>query len=623
MRDALGPRGQGHRHHRPRGHPRGRRRADPRPGGRAGPARRHRGDRCTSASSRSSAGSTPPPSDGSSTSSGKGRPAGEGPLSVYDKSGVVDSPASWPSSAATWCPRGGTAARCGRPAWRSPTWPSSPASEPILGHRVVTLHPKVHGGILADPTDPAHPADMAAHGIEPFDLVVANLYPFGTDPADFEHGAKGAEDLIDIGGPAMIRAAAKNHAHVGVLADPADYPAVLEELRADGGCPTPPGGGWPARRSPPPPPTTPPSSPGSTRPGPSRATAARVAPPGLPARAAGPALRREPPPAGRPATARRAPTRGGPRRAPSTAAWRSATSTSTTPTPPGCSSTTWPAASASRRRHHQARQPVRRRGGRHAGRRLPAGLRVRRAVGLRRHRRPQPPGRRGHGRAHGRRRPGRRRHRPGYAHGVGRGPRGQAQEHPRARGAAAHARPLAPPPDHRRLLVQEPHRFVAERADWRVVTERQPTEAELADAELAWRVCGWVKSNAIVLAKDGVGLGHRRRPAEPGRVRRAGRGQGRRPGRGRRLRQRRLLPVPRRHRGRRRRRRGRDHPARRVGERRREHRQGRRAGRGHGLHRRAALPALIERMFAEEVGRVRRVHPCRDGVRPLGQPGAM
>ena len=106
---------------------------------------------------------------------------------------------------------------------------------PILGHRVVTLHPRVHGGILADPTDPQHRADMRDHGIEPFDLVVINAYPFGTDPADFEHGGNaGAMDVLDIGGPAMIRAAAKNHAHVGVVVDPADYDEVLDELRSTG-----------------------------------------------------------------------------------------------------------------------------------------------------------------------------------------------------------------------------------------------------------------------------------------------------------------------------------------------------------------------------------------------------
>ncbi|HAP76091.1 MAG TPA: bifunctional phosphoribosylaminoimidazolecarboxamide formyltransferase/IMP cyclohydrolase PurH, partial [Acidimicrobiaceae bacterium] len=63
----------------------------------------------------------------------------------------------------------------------------------ILDHRVVTLHPKVHGGLLADPTNPEHQADMAQHGIEPIDLVVVNLYPFTTNPSI---------ELIDIGGPA-------------------------------------------------------------------------------------------------------------------------------------------------------------------------------------------------------------------------------------------------------------------------------------------------------------------------------------------------------------------------------------------------------------------------------------
>ena len=96
----------------------------------------------------------------------------------------------------------------------------------ILGHRVVTLHPKVHGGILADPTDPAHQADLAAFGIEPIALVVVNLYPFGDDPGI---------ELIDVGGPAMVRAAAKNHAHVAVVVDPADYDAVVAEIVASGG----------------------------------------------------------------------------------------------------------------------------------------------------------------------------------------------------------------------------------------------------------------------------------------------------------------------------------------------------------------------------------------------------
>lgn len=96
-------------------------------------------------------------------------------------------------------------------------------SPPMLGHRVVTLHPRLHGGILADRADPAHRADLDAHGIDPIDLVVVNLYPFADRPGT---------ETIDVGGPALVRAAAKNWAHVGVVTAPADYPEVLAELEA-------------------------------------------------------------------------------------------------------------------------------------------------------------------------------------------------------------------------------------------------------------------------------------------------------------------------------------------------------------------------------------------------------
>lgn len=96
-------------------------------------------------------------------------------------------------------------------------------SPPMLGHRVVTLHPRLHGGILADRADPAHRADLDAHGIDPIDLVVVNLYPFADRPGP---------ETIDVGGPALVRAAAKNWAHVGVVTAPADYPEVLAELEA-------------------------------------------------------------------------------------------------------------------------------------------------------------------------------------------------------------------------------------------------------------------------------------------------------------------------------------------------------------------------------------------------------
>ena len=146
-------------------------------------------------------------------------------LSVYDKSGIVEFAESLHRLGWSLVSSGGTAraiAEAGVPVTDVAELTGLPA---ILGHRVVTLHPKIHGGILADPTDAEHVADMAHHDIEPIDLVVVNLYPFSSDPSI---------ELIDIGGPAMVRAAAKNHAHVGVLVDPADYQTVLDELRADG-----------------------------------------------------------------------------------------------------------------------------------------------------------------------------------------------------------------------------------------------------------------------------------------------------------------------------------------------------------------------------------------------------
>ncbi len=98
-------------------------------------------------------------------------------------------------------------------------------SPEILGGRVKTLHPRIHGAILADRSNPDHLADLREHGIEPIDLVAVNLYPFGSDPSI---------ELIDIGGPAMVRAAAKNFAHVAVVVSPDDYGRVLEELRSTG-----------------------------------------------------------------------------------------------------------------------------------------------------------------------------------------------------------------------------------------------------------------------------------------------------------------------------------------------------------------------------------------------------
>jgi len=105
----------------------------------------------------------------------------------------------------------------------------------MLDGRVKTLHPKVHGGLLGRRDNPAHVAKMAEHGIEPIDLVAVNLYPFEATVAKAGCTLEDAIENIDIGGPTMLRSAAKNHRDVTVLVDAADYAGVLAEMRAAGG----------------------------------------------------------------------------------------------------------------------------------------------------------------------------------------------------------------------------------------------------------------------------------------------------------------------------------------------------------------------------------------------------
>src|SRR6476620_9295813 len=104
----------------------------------------------------------------------------------------------------------------------------------MMDGRVKTLHPKVHGGLLGVRDNPEHAAAMEEHGIAPIDLVVVNLYPF------LNTVMSGADrdtiiENIDIGGPSMVRSAAKNHAHVAIVTDPDDYAELLEELDRNGG----------------------------------------------------------------------------------------------------------------------------------------------------------------------------------------------------------------------------------------------------------------------------------------------------------------------------------------------------------------------------------------------------
>jgi phosphoribosylaminoimidazolecarboxamide formyltransferase/IMP cyclohydrolase len=107
----------------------------------------------------------------------------------------------------------------------------------MMDGRVKTLHPKVHGGLLAVRDNEDHAAAMRAHGIRPIDLLVVSLYPFEATVAK-SAGFETCIENIDIGGPAMIRAAAKNHADVAVVVDPDDYAAVLADLRQHGGATT-------------------------------------------------------------------------------------------------------------------------------------------------------------------------------------------------------------------------------------------------------------------------------------------------------------------------------------------------------------------------------------------------
>ncbi|MFN8079609.1 MAG: bifunctional phosphoribosylaminoimidazolecarboxamide formyltransferase/IMP cyclohydrolase [Kineosporiaceae bacterium] len=154
-------------------------------------------------------------------------------LSVYDKTGLEDLALALHAAGVALVSTGSTAARIAAAGVPVTAVEALTGFPECLDGRVKTLHPKVHAGILADRRLPEHVAQLAALGVEPFDLVVSNLYPFRATVAS---GASVDEcvEQIDIGGPSMVRAAAKNHPSVAVVTDPGDYPLVIEAL-ADGG----------------------------------------------------------------------------------------------------------------------------------------------------------------------------------------------------------------------------------------------------------------------------------------------------------------------------------------------------------------------------------------------------
>ncbi|OAM80043.1 bifunctional phosphoribosylaminoimidazolecarboxamide formyltransferase/IMP cyclohydrolase [Devosia elaeis] len=164
---------------------------------------------------------------------GKTVQVGRALLSVFDKSGMTEFARGLAEAGVDLVSTGGThrlISEAGLPVREISDLTGFPE---MMDGRVKTLHPKVHGGLLAVRDNPAHTASMDEHGIGPIDLVAVNLYPFEKTVAS---GASYDEIIenIDIGGPAMVRSAAKNHAFVTIVVDPADYPAILEAIKAGG-----------------------------------------------------------------------------------------------------------------------------------------------------------------------------------------------------------------------------------------------------------------------------------------------------------------------------------------------------------------------------------------------------
>ncbi len=473
-------------------------------------------------------------------------------VSVYDKTGLDElarGPARRPASRSS--PPAAPRPRSPRPGCRSPGSRTLTGFPECLDGRVKTLHPAVHAGLLADLRLPGTPTQLDELGIAPFELLVSNLYPFEATVAT---GAQPGEcvEQIDIGGPAMVRAAAKNHATSRSSPTRRSTGQVLEAV-ADrrlhpGAAPPPRGRGLRAHRHA----TTPRSRPGSPRPTrrtrPRRETGWPDVTGALwtaPRRAA---LRREPAPAGGPVPARRAagPAVTASRPPSSCTARRCRTTTTSTPMP------RWRAAfdfAAAVRGDHQALQPVRDRDRRRPGRGAPQGARLRPGVRVRRRDR-------GERRGHRRRWPAQIAEiftevvvAPGFEPAALEMLTGQEEP-----AAAALPRPPAGPGraaaewrqvGRRHARCSRPDRIDApgdDPANWQLMAGAAGAADVLADLGFAWRACRAVKSNAILLAAGGARSGsawaRSTGSTRPG-SRSPGPGTG--PGRGRG--QRRVLPV--------------------------------------------------------------------------------
>ncbi|WP_320066426.1 bifunctional phosphoribosylaminoimidazolecarboxamide formyltransferase/IMP cyclohydrolase [Micromonospora sp. RTGN7] len=165
------------------------------------------------------------------------RPIRRALVSVYDKSGLVELARALHAAGVEIVSTGSTASTIAGAGVPVTPVESVTGFPEILDGRVKTLHPSIHGGLLADLRRDSHAAQLDEHGIAGIDLLVSNLYPFQATVASGA-GVEECVEQIDIGGPAMVRAAAKNHAVVAVVTDPAAYPALLAALGEGGFTPT-------------------------------------------------------------------------------------------------------------------------------------------------------------------------------------------------------------------------------------------------------------------------------------------------------------------------------------------------------------------------------------------------
>jgi phosphoribosylaminoimidazolecarboxamide formyltransferase/IMP cyclohydrolase len=156
-------------------------------------------------------------------------------ISVSDKTGIVELASGLASFGVELLSTGGTAKLLREKGLKVRDVSELTGFPEMLDGRVKTLHPKVHGGLLAIRSNPEHQAQVKEHGIEYIDMVVVNLYPFEKTARKPGVTLEELIENIDIGGPSMLRSAAKNFEDVTVLVDAADYPAILEELRQNGG----------------------------------------------------------------------------------------------------------------------------------------------------------------------------------------------------------------------------------------------------------------------------------------------------------------------------------------------------------------------------------------------------